>query len=131
MNSQAMSAVNEYRSTGNSSIAYADPHELIMRLFNGAIERIAQARGAIQQNNVQLKGELISKAIGIINGLTACLDHDQEGDLSSNLASLYEYMTMCLLEANVAEDTQKLDEVSRLLTEVRSAWAEIKPVSND
>jgi flagellar protein FliS len=131
MNSRATSAVNQYQSTGNSSIAYADPHELILRLLSGAIDRVAQAKGALGQNNVQAKGELISKAMGIINGLAGCIDHDQEGDIAANLNALYEYMNVRLLEANAQDDPQKLDEVAHLLNEIRSAWGQIKPVKND
>lgn len=125
MNNLAHNALNEYQTTGNSSIAYADPHELILRLMNGALERIAQAKGAIKQKNIQSKGELISKAISIIGGLSACLNHDQDGDLSQNLEALYEYMNMRLLEANIQNNTDKLDEVSRLMLELKSAWVQI------
>ena len=124
-NLAALSAINEYKETGNSAIAYDDPHSLIVRLIDGAIDRVAQAKGALQQNNVKMKGELISKAIGILNGLDACLDHEKGGELSTNLASLYEYMVMRLLEANVENDSNKLDEVSRLIREIRSAWMQI------
>lgn len=125
MNNLANHALNQYQSTGNSSIAYADPHELIVRLMNGAIERLAQAKGAIQQKNTQAKGELIGKAISIIGGLNACLDHEQGGDISANLEALYEYMNNRLLEANLENDVTKLDEVSRLMQEIRSAWLQI------
>ncbi len=125
MNNLAHAALNEYQQTDNSSIAYADPHELILRLMNGAIERIAQAKGAIQQKNKPAKGELIGKAISIIAGLSACLDHDQKNELTKNLDALYEYMNMRLLEANVAEDVSKLDEVTKLMNEIRSAWKQI------
>ena len=127
MNSQAQNAVSQYQKTGNSSLAFADPHELILRLINGSLERIAQAKGAIQQNNLKNKGELIGKAIGIINGLSASLDHNQEGDLSENLEALYEYMVVRLLEANIENNTSKLDEVSRLMQEIKSAWVQISP----
>jgi len=125
MNNLALNALNEYQSTGNSSIAYADPHELILRLMNGAIERIAQAKGAILQKNAQAKGELIGKAISIIGGLSSCLDHNQDSDLSANLDALYEYMNVCLLEANAEGDTSKLDEVSKLMQEIKSAWVQV------
>lgn len=125
MNNLAHHALNQYQSTGNSSIAYADPHELILRLMNGAIERLAQARGAIQQKNTQTKGELIGKAISIIGGLNACLDHEQGGEISTNLEALYEYMNNRLLEANIEDNVNKLDEVSRLLQEIRSAWIQV------
>ncbi len=130
MINQANNAVAQYTNTGNSSIAYADPHQLILRLMNGAIDRIAQAKGMVQQKEKQQKGELIGKAIGIIGGLSACLDHNQEGDLSENLESLYEYMNLRLLEANMEDDTDKLDEVSKLLQEIRSAWVQIAKQDN-
>jgi flagellar protein FliS len=125
MNSTAQNALNAYQSNKNSSIAYDTPHQLILKLMNGALERIAQAHGAIQQNNNQAKGELIGKSIGIIGGLNGCLDHSQKGEISTNLKHLYEYMSVRLLEANLEDDVSKLDEVSRLMLEIKSAWEQI------
>ena len=34
-------------------------------------------------------------------------------------------MNMRLLEANVEEDVSKLDEVTKLMNEIRSAWKQI------
>ncbi len=131
MNSFAQNALNQYQTNKNSSIAFASPHELILRLMNGALERTAQAKGAMLQNNQQDKAELISKAISIIAGLSACLDHDQKGGLSKNLEDLYDYMSVQLVNANVDNDVEKLDEVSRLLGEIRSAWVQIDPEKAD
>ncbi len=125
MTNLALNAVSEYQSAGNSSIAYDNPHALILRLMNGAIERIAQARGAIQRNDVQRKGEYIAKAISIIGGLEGCLDHSQPGELSVNLSNLYQYMCLSLTQANIDGDIEKLNEVSALMTEIRSAWVQI------
>ncbi len=125
MTNLAVNAVSEYQSAGNSSIAYDNPHGLILRLMNGAIERIAQARGAIQRNDVQRKGEYITKAISIIGGLEGCLDHSQPGELSVNLSNLYQYMCLSLTQANIDDDIEKLNEVSALLSEIRSAWVQI------
>jgi flagellar protein FliS len=125
MTKRALKAVDQYHSADNSSIAYADPHELILRLMNGALERIAQAKGAIQYNNIALKGEVIGKAISIIAGLSACLDNSQQGNLSENLSGLYEYMILILTEANISHDVEKLDEASHLLLEIKSAWVQI------
>ncbi|MBL4761981.1 MAG: flagellar export chaperone FliS [Gammaproteobacteria bacterium] len=127
MNAQVTSALNEYQSTDNSSVAYADPHELIVRLMDGALDRIAQAKCAIEQHNIQQKGERLSKAIAIIGGLSSCLDHDKGGEISTNLNNLYEYMNLRLFEANIEEDTSKLDEVSGLLKDIRDAWVAINP----
>lgn len=123
MNSLAHAAVNQYQKTNNSVIALSDPHVLILRMLDGAIERIFQAKGAINQKNSEDKGKFIGKAIGIISGLDACLNRELENDLVGNLGALYEYANMRLLEASVENDTDRLDEVAKLIGGIRSAWA--------
>mgnify|MGYP001545466076 FL=1 len=125
MTNVALKAVNQYQSADNSSIAYADPHELILRLMNGAMERIAQARGAIERKETRQKGEFIGKAISIIGGLEGCLDHSQQGELSGNLSDLYQYMIIALTEANMSDDIARLNEISDLLLTIKSAWEQI------
>jgi flagellar protein FliS len=125
MSNLAFNAVSQYQTADKSSIEYADPHELILRLMNGAIERIAQAKGSIQYKDIQHKGEYLSKAISIIGGLEGCLDHTQPGGLSENLSGLYEYMIVSLSEANINDDIAKLNEISSLLLEIKSAWEQI------
>lgn len=119
-------AADAYRSTGNyAAVSYADPHTLICRLLDGALERVAQAKGAMQQDLTAEKGQLIGKAIAIIGGLHGCLDMEQGGEISRNLADLYEYMNLRLAEANIGDDIAPLDEVLALLGEIRGAWASI------
>ncbi|WP_026340831.1 flagellar export chaperone FliS [Thioalkalivibrio sp. ALJT] len=118
--------VNQYRQSGALAEAQvADPHRLIQMLFEGALERIAVAKGAMEQGNVSLKGEKISKAIDIVESLRAVLDHKPNPELSGNLDALYEYMSRRLLEANARNDSAALDEVAKLLRQVKSGWDEI------
>lgn len=125
MNSLAHAAVNQYQKTNNSVIAFSDPHVLITRMLDGAIERIFQAKGAILQKNTEDKGKFIGKAIGIIGGLDGCLNRDLDNDLVDNLAALYEYINMCLLDASAQNDPSRLDEAARLIGDIRSAWTQI------
>mgnify|MGYP002039121433 FL=1 len=124
----AMTAMKQYqRVSVHSEVFEASPHRLIQMLMEGALERIAQARGAIARNAYAEKGELIGKAISIIGGLREPLDHEVGGELSQNLDSLYDYMISRLLEANREGDVARLDEVSSLLREVKSGWDAIAP----
>ena len=121
----------EYQSTGTySGVMYADPHSLITQMFDGALTRIAQAKGSMERKDLASQGELISKAINIISGLDACLDQEKGGELSANLAQLYEYMIMRLAQANVTKDMDQLDEVTHLILEIKSAWVQIAPQPN-
>ena len=65
----AMAALKQYQTVNTQAQAIeASPHRLIQMLMEGGLTRVAQARGAIERNQVALKGELIGKAIGIIGG---------------------------------------------------------------
>ena len=116
-------ALNQYRDAGaRAEASEANPHRLIQMLFEGALERIAVARGAMQQGDAAVKGERISRAIDIVEGLRAHLDMERGGEVAANLESLYEYMARRLMEANLRDDVAALDEVANLLREVKAGW---------
>jgi len=122
----AHSAVNQYQTIGNQSEAMdANPHRLIQMLMEGALDRIAIAKGAMQQQNVELKGERISAAITVIEGLRASLNQEAGGEISANLDNMYEYMSRRLVEANLKNDVEMLDEVAGLMRKIKSGWDEI------
>ncbi|MHB9797240.1 flagellar export chaperone FliS [Pseudomonas sp. MT3] len=119
----AMRAMKQYQQVSlESRVAESSPHALIQMLMQGGLERMAQARGAIERGQLAERGELISKAIGIVGGLREALNLELGGELALNLDRLYGYMTERLLEANRSGDAAILDEVSGLLREVKSGW---------
>lgn len=105
----------------------ADPHQLILMLFDGALMSVSTAAHQIEMGDIAGKGHSISKAIDIIgNGLKVSLDLEAGGDLAQRLFALYDYMNMRLLHANSTNDRAALSEVSQLLGELKSAWQEIR-----
>lgn len=128
MNALANHAMNQYKQVGTQvDAATADPHRLITMLFDGALEKIAIAKGAMARQDVAEKGQKIGRAIAIIDGLRASLDREKGGEIAENLDALYDYMQRCLLNANIKNDAGLLDEVSDLIREVKSAWEVIAP----
>ena len=124
----AMAAMRQYQQVGvKAQVTEADPHRLIQMLMQGGLDRIAQAKGAMEREAYAEKGVLIGKAIGIIGGLRDALDQDVGGELAANLDRLYEYMTMRLFEASRHNDVDKLNEVGKLLGEIKLAWDQIAP----
>ncbi|WP_054773110.1 flagellar export chaperone FliS [Methylogaea oryzae] len=108
-----------------TSVQEASPHRLIHMLMEGFLGRVAAAKGAIERGDIALKGESITKAIAIVGGLDDCLDMEKGGELASNLRALYVYMGERLLDANIKNDVAILDEVSRLMREIKSGWESI------
>lgn len=120
-------AISAYQRVGvETGIESADPHKLILMLFEGAHEALAKARIHIQNNEIAEKGQMISKAIMIIDhGLKASLDMSAGGDLAIKLQALYDYMTHQLLVANIQNNLEIVNEVSKLLSELYGAWKKI------
>lgn len=124
------SAINAYAKAGlDSSVTSADPHKLILLLYQGALLAISSAKNQMLRKEIAAKGKSISHAIMIIDeGLKNSLDKNAGGELAQNLSALYEYMNQRLLVANLKNDVAALDEVSGLLSELKGAWEEIRPV---
>ena len=121
-------AVRQYQNASNVGAASdASPHKLIEMLYAGALERLAAARGAMMRSDIPAKARLIGSAIGIAEHLRMCLDREAGGALATNLDALYEYMGRRLLKANVDNDVAALDEVMRLVRELKTAWEQIQP----
>jgi flagellar protein FliS len=110
----------------DSGVASADPHRLVLMLFDGALEAIRLASSHIAAGNVAEKGRALGKAARIVEeGLKASLDKDAGGPLAKQLAALYDYATLRLLQANLKNDRAALDEAAGLLADLREAWARI------
>ena len=58
----------------------------------------------------------------IDSGLRAALDKKAGGEIAEGLDALYEYMGSRLLQANLKNQVDILEEVQRLLGELRGAW---------
>ncbi|HDR2623534.1 TPA: flagellar export chaperone FliS [Enterobacter chuandaensis] len=123
------SGVHSYQNIGvESAVMNASPHQLIVMLFDGAHSALIRARLFLDAGQLAEKGLALSKAINIIdNGLKAALNMEAGGELSINLASLYEYMVRRLLVANLHNDVEAIVEVENLLNNIADAWKQIGP----
>lgn len=119
----SLNGLKQYQSTSTQSgIFEASPHRLIQMLFEGALEKVAKAKGFMLRKKIEEKGHHINWAIKIIAGLQNSLNMEAGGDLSARLYSLYDYMITTLNEAHAENSVEKLDEVTLLLKEVKSGW---------
>ena len=119
--------IDAYSKVGiGTAVSTANPHQLIVLLFEGARQAVIVARSGIEADDIPRKGAAITKAIDVIlNGLRASLNLEEGGDLAQNLYALYDYMARRLLHANLNNDVAALDEVLDLLTEIHGAWVAI------
>ncbi len=109
-----------------------DQHQIVSLLFDGVLNSLATARGAIARGDVAGKCAAVSKALRIIEeGLMTGLDTVDGGELAANLEALYNYATLRLILANARNDDLIFQEVQRLIEPLAQSWKAIKapPVS--
>jgi len=122
------SAMDGYgRAAVESEVNYATPHRIIQMLMEGALSKIATAKGCIARNEIAEKGRQINWGMNIIQGLRSSLDLEKGGEVANNMDALYEYMVNRLLEANLNNDVAILDQVATLLQEIKAGWDNIPP----
>jgi flagellar protein FliS len=128
MNATNRNAVNAYAQVGvETGVAGASPHKLILMLFDGAIKALVSARLAMVKGEIGPKCQALSNAVAIIqDGLQLNLDVEAGGEVAKNLDALYEYMCSRLLIANMKNQVEPIDEVGRLLVDLKKAWVAIE-----
>ena len=119
-------AVSQYSQVDTySAVAGADPHRLVLMLMDGVLTKLAVAKGGLERKDMAVKGAAIGQAISIIGGLQGSLDLEAGGELAANLDALYTYMEQRLTQANIHNDLEALEEVARLMNEIRAGWMAI------
>jgi len=106
--------------------ARATPVQLVLILMDGLLEEIARARGHVEARRYEQKAASLDKCVEILNGLSSSLDEDTGGEVVANLGRLYDYCAHRLYAVGLELDTSILDEVTRLLTTLRSGWAGVQ-----
>jgi flagellar protein FliS len=118
--------LQQYAQTNmQTGVEGATPHRLVQMLYEGALDVIAQAKGAMIRKDYEVKGKKVNHAITIITGLRGGLDLEHGGEVAENLNALYDFMVRRLFQASAKNDTDILDEVAELLREVKAGWDEM------
>lgn len=99
----------------------ASPMELIIMLYEGGIKFLNQAKMYGEQKQHDKRCEVLINAQEVIRELKNSLDMSII-EISPRLASLYNYMLKRLISANVDKKVEYIDEVIRMLSELRDVW---------
>jgi flagellar protein FliS len=120
-------SASAYKRVGiETSVDNADPHKLVVLLFDGLQQALGAARLAMQRGDVPVKCKQVGMAVRILEeGLKGGLNLEQGGEIAANLDALYSYCVTRLTIANIKNDLAGLEEVSRLIEPIASGWKQI------
>ncbi len=112
-------AVRQYQHT---QVMTSSGAQLIVLLYDAAVQSLELAREGMRRNNVQEKARFLGRAMAIVSELSTVLDFERGGTIAMSLHRLYEYMMAEMLQANVRNNARHLEGPLRCLTTLREAW---------
>jgi len=108
-----------------TSVNTATPEQLVVMLYEGAIQALKKAVAAIEQNDLEQKRTSVDRTLGLIQHLQNTLDMERGGEIAADLDRLYTYMTSRIMEASTTLDAAPLREVIKLVSPLMEAWKEV------
>jgi flagellar protein FliS len=111
------------RAYTESSVLTAPPGRLVVMLYDGAIRFLAQAAAAMRAGQLERCRDRMRRAEAIIDELNLSLDMSY-GQIPEGLRSLYLFCKRQLRQANLAGQPDGIDQVVRLLRDLRDGWEE-------
>lgn len=117
--------LNAYRNlAAQTAVSEASPIELIVLVYKRLIDNLRLAQKAMEENKEG--AEHISKSLDLIQkGLMAALDHEKGGEISRNLAALYDWSIREILKARLKRSPEILTDVIEVIRNLEAAWVEI------
>ncbi|OHE71239.1 MAG: flagellar export chaperone FliS [Verrucomicrobia bacterium GWC2_42_7] len=117
------------KSYKSNSVETASPGKLVLMLFDGALRFMQVARTGFNEPNPVARNEIINNNItktqNIITELQISLDPTMDTDFTRTMRGLYDFMLKELQKANLKKTIGPIDNVYKMLNEIRDAWAEM------
>ncbi len=115
--------MNQYvKQYQKSSIETASREQILIILYDGAIQFLNKAKIAMANNEIEATHNNLMGAQNIIQEFINSLDREVAPQLAENLTSLYEYFIRRLIHANIKKQVEPIDEVLKYLKSLKATW---------
>jgi len=118
------------RAYQEAAVFGAKPVRLTIMLYEQVVQDISRAAEAVSEQNYELTAHEISHAVGVLGYLQATLKVDSGAAVTRNLTRFYAMIREMLMEAQVRCSRELLEELRRLMLDVREAWLKVEADTN-
>ncbi|MCX8117538.1 MAG: flagellar export chaperone FliS [Desulfobacterota bacterium] len=113
-----------YQAYERSKLLTSDPKRLVLLCYEEAVRSLEEARARYLCEDYEAKARAVQKALDLLNHLREALDFEKGGEIARNLDRLYGFMIAHLLKSDQRKDVKGIDQVSKMLQELKWAWEE-------
>jgi flagellar protein FliS len=118
--------VDVRRSYQDSVVQGATPLELVICLYDVAIQDMRRALAAMKAGDVERRTAEVGHALMVLQQLQGTLDFERGGGAARQFEQFYNLVRAKLLEAQMRCSPELLQEQVRYLSEVRDCWAQAR-----
>lgn len=116
-----------YNSYVQSSVSVESPAKLVEMLYEGILRFSVSAKQGIDEEDIEKKIYYINRITDIFAELISSLDYEKGGQVAHYLTGLYTHQIKLLTQANIENDSSKIDIVVRVVRGLLEAWREVHP----
>jgi len=108
----------------DTAVRGATPIELVIVLYDSAIEDMRRALMAMQESDVEARASKIGHALMVLQQLQGTLDFEHGGEAARQFEQFYNLMRAKLLEAQMRGSLELMQKQIRYMSEVRDCWTQ-------
>ena len=120
-----MRSTNAYSLYQQNSVMVESPVKLVEMLYEGILRFCAQTKRYMEAQDIEKKIYYINRTTDIFTELLNTLDYERGGDVAVYLTGFYTHQIKLLTQANVTNDTAKVDIVMNVAKGLLEAWREV------
>jgi flagellar protein FliS len=117
--------MTRYQAYQGNQVEGAGPLGLVLLSYEALFKSLGRARMAILAGDMVAEAEHTGRAMEALIELSSSLNMEAGGDIAKSLASLYSYMMNCLSGGLCSCSTEPVDEVMKLVQELREGWMQL------
>jgi flagellar protein FliS len=118
--------VNARQGYQESAVRGATPIELVILLYDSAIEDMRRALTAMQNSEIENRSAQIAHALIVLQQLQGTLDFERGGSAARQLEQFYNLVRAKLLEAQIRGSSEMMRQQIHCMSEVRDGWAQAR-----
>ena len=109
-----------------TGVVAANSSQLIVLVYERLFDHLKIGKKELESGRYGI--ESFTKAHDLIQqGLIACIDYKEGGDIAQSLGAIYEWALREIINARVAKSPEKVQEILDVLTPLYEAWISLAP----
>ena len=109
-----------------TGVVAANSSQLIVLVYERLFDHLKIGKKELESGRYGI--ESFTKAHDLIQqGLVACIDYKEGGDIAQSLGAIYEWALREIINARVAKSPEKVQEILDVLTPLYEAWISLAP----